>query len=608
MGKPTTAVEPTLPAYGGPYVYEDEDGRPLFRIRRNPCGNPRFITEHWGTRPAVDTPFGGWDAHEDWLPGLGGQRRVLYRLPQLIAASQRGVTEVHICSGEKDDEAAEDVGVVATTNVFGETSRWLDEYSECLRSLGYTKFVLHMDNDKAGWQHVRSVADSLQRIILGATITVDKAKVGNDLWDHLAAGYSLDEMVPVDLGDARQEPKAVGTYGPLTHGERVERAEWVKEGAFPSVQDVAGSRLALRRLSSIEEGSIDWLWQEVIARGAPTMWEGDPDTGKTFSWCDVVSRVTTGRRMPDSTKACLPSSVIIIAPEDSLAKTIKPRIRAAGGDMDRVYAVELKRDDEGHLIPLFIDEALNEIADLIRQVNAALIVFDPITGLVSEKVSTHTSASVRRMLTPLGGILDEMNVAALMIRHLNQSGELKAIYRGTGSNAFLEVARAGLAVAYHPDSDPHDPRRLRCLIQTKGNLTRKRLALGFHVEDDPETGIGRVVWHQGALDLDADTLLQGRDARKDAPKREEAEEVLSKILSKGPRRVSGEDGVEAETKRAGVTWGTVKRAADSLKVVKTRHYKPGGGVDYVTWELPVTGQSNVIPFNLPVAFDEPRDS
>lgn len=203
----------------------------------------------------------------------------------------------------------------------------------------------------------------------------------------------------------------------------------------------------------------------------------------------------------------------------------------------------------------------------------------------------------------MGGVLDDLNVAALMVRHLNQSGDLKAIYRGTGSNAFLEVARAGLAVAFDPDSDPYDPQRRRCLVQTKGNLTKKKLALGFHIEDDPETGIGRVVWHEGALNLDADTLLRGRDARRDAPKLEEAEEVLFTLLSNGPMRVSGPSGIEAETEKAGVTWGTVKRAAASLKVVKTRHWKKGGGVDYVTWELPVTEDSNVIPFNFPGSSD-----
>ncbi len=238
-----------------------------------------------------------------------------------------------------------------------------------------------------------------------------------------------------------------------------------------------------------------------------------------------------------------------------------------------------------------------------------MVVFDPMSALLSEKVNSHNDASMRRHLTPLVGILEEHSVTGLMIRHLNQDGSLKALQRGSGSNAPVQVSRAAFSVAYHPDSSPEDgPSRLRCFVQSKGNLTKGKKAIGFHVEDHPELGVGRVVWHKEALDLDADTLLRGRDARKDSPKRREAEEVLRNLLANGPRRVSGEGGIAAEMDKADVTWGTTKRAAEAMKVVKTRHYKSGGGVDYVTWELPVTGQSNVIPFNLPVSSSEPGDS
>ena len=57
---------------------------------------------------------------------------------------------------------------------------------------------------------------------------------------------------------------------------------------------------------------------------------------KSLLAIDIAAHVSTGRPMPvDSTDK--KGSVILIAPEDGAADTIKPRMEAAAGDLSRIH-------------------------------------------------------------------------------------------------------------------------------------------------------------------------------------------------------------------------------------------------------------------------------
>ncbi|MCK4415294.1 MAG: hypothetical protein KAY32_17305 [Candidatus Eisenbacteria sp.] len=88
------------------YIYEDEHGKPLFRVVRGPerDGKKTF----WQEKP---------DGKGHWNKGTSGTRRVLYHLPQLIEADPSA--PVLILEGEKDVLAAERLGFIATTNPGG---------------------------------------------------------------------------------------------------------------------------------------------------------------------------------------------------------------------------------------------------------------------------------------------------------------------------------------------------------------------------------------------------------------------------------------------------------------------------------------------------------
>ena len=122
------------------YDYTDEGGNLLFQCVRS---KPK---DFWQRRP---------DGKGGWINNLQGVRRVLYRLPEVIAASTVCVPE-----GEKDCDNLEKLGFVATTNPLG-AGKWRDEYSETLCGKDVIVFGDVGDEDGAGEKHTKQVIESL---------------------------------------------------------------------------------------------------------------------------------------------------------------------------------------------------------------------------------------------------------------------------------------------------------------------------------------------------------------------------------------------------------------------------------------------------------------
>lgn len=136
------------------YPYRDECGLLLYETCRLEPGfkgkDKTFFQRR--PKPGVARPRG----REDWVNGLGDVRRVLYRLPELLAADI--ARPVYAVAGEKDVEALAGLGFVATTNVCGEAAEWLPSYSETLAD---RHVVVIEDRDAAGKRHTNEVCGSL---------------------------------------------------------------------------------------------------------------------------------------------------------------------------------------------------------------------------------------------------------------------------------------------------------------------------------------------------------------------------------------------------------------------------------------------------------------
>lgn len=166
------------------YIYTDEQGRPLYRVLREP--GKKFVQQRL-------------TADGEWLYKLEDTRRVLYHLPEVLAAVAKGET-IYVCEGEKDVDRMRAEGVTATCNSGGAGS-FKDFHADCLAG---AKVVIVADRDDVGAKHAADVKALLEH--RACTVDVVEAAVGKDAYDHLAAGRTIDQFQPV--GQTRQATAA----------------------------------------------------------------------------------------------------------------------------------------------------------------------------------------------------------------------------------------------------------------------------------------------------------------------------------------------------------------------------------------------------------------
>lgn len=267
----------------------------------------------------------------------------------------------------------------------------------------------------------------------------------------------------------------------------------------------AGAReivLAGEVLSEITPRSVEWLNFGRLAYGKLTMMDGEGGSGKSTIATDAAACVTTAREPFGGSGSISPTNVIIVAPEDDAADTVRPRIEAAGGDARRVRVLNSVpyRDGPGtRALTLPTDVAYLRVA--LEHDNAHLIILDPIMSLFDPHVDTHKDASVRTALRPLLELLGDLRVACIAIRHVPKHVSDRAAQRGIGSVAFSNLARVVLNVGEHPwDLD----RRVMCAA--KSNLGGLAPTLSFEMRDTPWQGIQRIAWDPQPFPVGADAL------------------------------------------------------------------------------------------------------
>jgi putative DNA primase/helicase len=162
------------------YDYTDESGALLYQ-------SLRYVPKTFKQRKP--------DRKGGWIWTVKDCRHVLYRLPQVIAAKAQGKT-IHSAEGEKDVEALERAGFVATCNVGG-AGKWRDEYTETLTG---AHVVIIADKDAPGRAHAQKVAVSLSgkaRSIKVVELPDVGGRTVKDATDYFSAGATLDEFQAV---------------------------------------------------------------------------------------------------------------------------------------------------------------------------------------------------------------------------------------------------------------------------------------------------------------------------------------------------------------------------------------------------------------------------
>src|SRR5262249_5102708 len=149
-----------------------------------------------------------------------------------------------------------------------------------------------------------------------------------------------------------------------------------------------------------------------IPLGRVTVVAGRPGCGKSFFATDVAARVTRGRGWPDG-KPCPDGSVLMLAAEDDLADTVRPRLDAAGADPARVVALQGVRGKDGHPRGVTLDDIDVIASALATMPDCRLVIIDPIGSYLGAGTDAHRDNEVRAKLAPLAAFAREYGVAVL---------------------------------------------------------------------------------------------------------------------------------------------------------------------------------------------------
>jgi hypothetical protein len=287
------------------------------------------------------------------------------------------------------------------------------------------------------------------------------------------------------------------------------------------------STLSVRPVGHFSPCPIDWLWLHRLALGKPALLAGDAGLGKSLLALDLCARLSKGLPFPDGTPGPGPCNALILNSEDTVRDTILPRLQSQGADLERVFVWNPDDPAFGDLPRL--PSEIPRLDHVLAQTQARFLVIDPIKDFLDRRINANSDASVRRVISPLARLVERHRCALEVVLHLNKAGNRQALYRASGSVAWVAACRSAWLVA----RDPQDA--ARCILaQLKNNLAAPQPSLAYAVEA-PSSAQAAVTW-LGPSPLTADQLAGGASHRPPPPPpRERAKEFLAQVLANGPR-------------------------------------------------------------------------
>lgn len=283
------------------YVYTDELGNPLIRVVRY---EPKsFRQQRW----------------EDgrWVWGLGETRRVLYRLPEVVAALERGEI-VFVVEGEKDADRLAAEGKTATCPLGG-AGKWRPEYTATLTGPSNVVVVVGDDDPphpktgrREGHLHALDVWRALTGKV-GKVIARLPAEGFKDVHDQLAAGVPFNSKTLRPIPALAEAPAAEAEQG----------------SALMLTARAMSARPAPSRALQVVG--------PLMQRGMRTTIGAQTGEGKTTLAFQAIRSLV--HREPFLDEAWVPPSPgkALIVDLEQGEETVKLRLREAGlGDTDRV--------------------------------------------------------------------------------------------------------------------------------------------------------------------------------------------------------------------------------------------------------------------------------
>lgn len=315
--------------------------------------------------------------------------------------------------------------------------------------------------------------------------------------------------------------------------------------------------LWLTAASAIQSRRQRWLWSGRVPVGTVTVFAGRGGEGKSTFALYLGAMANHG--LLDGDFAGTPSPMLILSHEDDWGTVMKPRLVAAGADMDAAYRVAIRSTIDAvtsETIPaLPLDIA--RIRQAVEETGARLVILDPLTSTMSG--DPNKLADVRAGLNPLSALAQELDIAVVAIMHLRKgAGNVSDLV--SGSHAFRDVARSMLVFA--TDDETGD----RVVTLDKSNYSEERgTSFAFRLRsttvatDDGESSAVATVEFLGDTDLTAGDIFN-RVTDSDADDRSETDRWLIGFMEDHGGIALAND-IRKAAARDGMSWDSVKRSS-----------------------------------------------
>lgn len=434
------------------YSYYDADGRLIaqkIRTAKYPKGSWR--------RPDGS---GGW---------IWNRKGVPFRL---YVAGSLSSNAIFVAEGEKDCETLRMLGYDAVSAMDGAgKGKWKKEYTGQLEGKSVCIF---QDNDDIG----RAFGMETARALYGHVSSLQLFDL-RTVWPEIPEKGDISDLVQ-QLGMDEALEVITTLIGSTPQWEPFQE------------QESKPDKPLLTCVDDVPYEPPRWTIAPYIQRGKGTLIQGDNGTGKTVLACGFVALVSSGRSIP-GLNVQAPGDVIILSVEDDLP-VLRGRIEASGGNLKRCH---------------FMTEASRmtltspELEQAIKQVNAAMIVFDPLQAFLGANVDMHMANQTRPVLANLFEMCDRNDCACLILGHNGKNTLGKsAVNLALGS---VDIP-ASMRSIIHLIVNPEDPtERLALHIKCSNAPKGKTIAYGI-------TDRGGADWHGFSDFTEAD--LRDTEQRK----------------------------------------------------------------------------------------------
>lgn len=318
--------------------------------------------------------------------------------------------------------------------------------------------------------------------------------------------------------------------------------------------------LVLTTADQILAERVDWLVEDFFPLGMIGVIGGNPGLGKSQIAIKLAALATSGIGSPLQNGFSPKGSVIILANEDDAARTIRPRLEAAGAILNKVFIVEGVAKEGTEVEPFQLDQdvaALRACTEKLGDVR--LIIIDPPNAYIGGKTDTYKDSDIRKLLAPLQLLAHDTGALVLLVVHLNKRSDGGAHQRFNGTGAWVAVAR----VAYLVGEDEVD--HTRHILPVKNNLGNDKYGFIYDIREKilsngtDEIKTSHITWIDKSFRSANELLALSKKTQTKAV--DEAKNFLEEELASGTKPVND---IKDSAKNAGISWSAIRRAKDDM--------------------------------------------